>query len=1383
MTRLIASLHKIWRRLVGRPRYFDFARHRKPAVVLHDFISAITSAIIGLAYTIGGAVGGTFVSSMVGATIGGTFYGVSIAGALAWVAVAGALYGASTLATSLMAKSGKQSSLSTGGLLQNTSMIIDPIRVVYGKTRIGCSQVFVHAEGGVNNPRLHVIAVWGEGPVEGMETDGLGDMIWIGERRMQDFQAYSGLSYVSHEFYNGSWEQNISSELQSHFAAWADAHRGTAYSYFQLQYSPFLFTTFPQFTCILKGRKLFDPRDGSISYSRNPALVWRDFKTHPRYGGGIAGSMIDKQSVIDAANWCDSNGFYFDGCIADRKEFLENIEDILLCFRAEEIWSGGLYKLLIQKYDAPVMSLSEKDIFVDERTKGCAMGIGTAGIQDYPKRIKISFSDPTNQYIPSYCYWPETTPYEAETDRETREIILIGVADFEESLKLGKYFYLRSKYSNIFNFIAHPRVSCLEIGDMVEVSHDPAFPVGSIPEDWTNKVLRVLGIFFSENNQIALTLGDEDSSIYDPAVNVAAHTYYSSESPSQSDLPEEPTNPSASTGEDTTTTARDDAYLNLQWDNMGVGVSYQIRYRKPADTWWQQASIFDPGGECDIPTKSVDIGPMEMESGGNFAGGAELTYVVEIDGGGTPSTFRWSDDGGSTWDGTGIAITANWQNLNNGVKIKFSATGGGFVSEQWTFKTRPKTPVKTRLGGLPVGTVFIWQVRSGKNWFAWSEWATSPTLITTWKPTTGPSMADVSLSASSEGSIVLLEWTKTIEDPNLQSWLIYRNTTNNSATAILLDEKSYPSRSFRDSMVVSSQSYYYWLKGRDRNGNVSSEFSMGVNIEHRQIARSWTFTTIAPSDVPAVGGTIGYAVDKISLTNCDDSTSWVTDSPVAGSIVMSTEKTLMVEGTGCLKVEISRYPKVRYYEGGSWEHNFGLTLRYLGQSFKLATAKDIKAVALKIRKVGSPGDITAEIYTDSAGKPGSSLGSCTIAASGISTSYGSAPKDFIYGIFATPISLSASTKYWLIFSVASADPVNYYKCLYDSSGTPPSGAFGDADEQMATGTNLTTTFSVNWMQDLAFRVCVAGDLLNRYFYVRISAADISLKSFLKNYIRSSRTGGFLSQSFGETAIGEQNFAISIATANLWEMKASDITGVGASSRDGVIWVGFKITNMDEDAIIYIDDIFANIGEPRPAIYRGSALEYILTSSAFDLTLLRTLQFPFLMKNPAIICAERTTAGSSAFTVPSGKIWILLHLFITAYETWTLNDISMPVTTETKMHFDTILSYGDHFDLTSGGSPIRVWYLELDADSNFIIKTMIHLDDVVTYTVPSGYTLIITRIINMAGSTNNLLADNKTLFDCHPELRDFVGIFDEGTVLKASTYISLRFIGFLIPKET
>lgn len=82
----------------------------------------------------------------------------------------------------------------------------------------------------------------------------------------------------------------------------------------------------------------------------------------------------------------------------------------------------------------------------------------------------------------------------------------------------------------------------------------------------------------------------------------------------------------------------------------------------------------------------------------------DINYKVEIDGTGTPDTFKWSDDGGSTWDATTVAITGADQDLNNGVTIRFGATTGHTATNAWTWTCRKitATQVVVAILGTPV---------------------------------------------------------------------------------------------------------------------------------------------------------------------------------------------------------------------------------------------------------------------------------------------------------------------------------------------------------------------------------------------------------------------------------------------------------------------------------------------------------------------------------------------------------------------------------------------------------------------------------------------------------------------------------------------------------
>ena len=110
-----------------------------------------------------------------------------------------------------------------------------------------------------------------------------------------------------------------------------------------------------------------------------------------------------------------------------------------------------------------------------------------------------------------------------------------------------------------------------------------------------------------------------------------------------------------------------------------------------------QVQIYTPNYSATTFTGS---GLNDFSNGGANFDLASHVYTVEIDGNGTPDTFKWRVDGGSYT--TGVGITGALQVLSNGVSVKFNATTGHTISNSWSFTT--KTPLEIFLdnksGGL-----------------------------------------------------------------------------------------------------------------------------------------------------------------------------------------------------------------------------------------------------------------------------------------------------------------------------------------------------------------------------------------------------------------------------------------------------------------------------------------------------------------------------------------------------------------------------------------------------------------------------------------------------------------------------------------------------------
>ncbi len=75
----------------------------------------------------------------------------------------------------------------------------------------------------------------------------------------------------------------------------------------------------------------------------------------------------------------------------------------------------------------------------------------------------------------------------------------------------------------------------------------------------------------------------------------------------------------------------------------------------------------------------------DLKTSGTFTGIGSIFYKIEIDGVGTPNTFKWSDNNGTTWNALTVQITGIEQTLSNGVKIKFNNSTGHNLGADWSF--------------------------------------------------------------------------------------------------------------------------------------------------------------------------------------------------------------------------------------------------------------------------------------------------------------------------------------------------------------------------------------------------------------------------------------------------------------------------------------------------------------------------------------------------------------------------------------------------------------------------------------------------------------------------------------------------------------------------
>ena len=268
-----------------------------------------------------GAIVGSVVSEAVGAVVADAVLGMVIESGItaaaadvlgASLATASFIGGATGLVAGGVANlavqsligsnspSSAQSALSSAqaqGILINSQSNVDPIPVIYGHRRVGGTRVFIEVSGN-SNEYLHLVLVLSEGPVTAIDNVYLDDVLSTDAK-------FTGLLTVTKHL--GTPGEAADAALTADVPKWTSACKlsNCAYLYVKLKYDRNAFSGLPTITADVRGRTLYDPRDGQTRYSNNPALVLRDYLSNTIYGRGISSSAIDDTSIAAAANACD----------------------------------------------------------------------------------------------------------------------------------------------------------------------------------------------------------------------------------------------------------------------------------------------------------------------------------------------------------------------------------------------------------------------------------------------------------------------------------------------------------------------------------------------------------------------------------------------------------------------------------------------------------------------------------------------------------------------------------------------------------------------------------------------------------------------------------------------------------------------------------------------------------------------------------------------------------------------------------------------------------------------------------------------------------------------------------------------------------------------
>jgi len=442
--------------------------------------------------------GVTISANMIGATVA---MGVSILGNLA----ANAVFGSSQSQAQAQLPTYEASAFQNAqGYLLNKQSNNEPIPVIYGSRLVGGTIVFIEVTGD-SNEYLHLVIVLCEGPISAINTVYLNDVASTDAK-------YTG--YVDIYKHLGADDQAADTNLMSATSKWTENHRlrGVAYIYACLKWDQDVFSGgLPIITADVDGRTVYDPRDATTKFSRNPPLCIRDYVTNARYGRGLDTALVPDASIISAANYCEEDvtvgavtqdRYTCDGIVDIDDTPLSIVGKLLTSCRGWLVFTGGIYKLLIDKPEAATsFEFNEDNITGSWRISGGSK-------KNTYNRLRVNF------FNPDASWQADKTSVESTVLRALDNGVLLEktidlpfTADINTARQLATIALNQSRQQIACQFRAFIVGMRCEVGNVVPITH-------STP-GWAAKNFRILRISLRNDDEVEITAIEYDETSYD----------------------------------------------------------------------------------------------------------------------------------------------------------------------------------------------------------------------------------------------------------------------------------------------------------------------------------------------------------------------------------------------------------------------------------------------------------------------------------------------------------------------------------------------------------------------------------------------------------------------------------------------------------------------------------------------------------------------------------------------------------------------------------------------------------------------------------------------------------------------------------------------------
>jgi hypothetical protein len=389
-------------------------------------------------------------------------------------------------------------------------------QIIYGRVKTGGAIIYNEATG-VNNKDLHRIIAYAGHEVTSFDEIYVNDEVVTldGTGNVISPAKYDGLIRIKEHL--GSPSQTADTDLVAESAGlWTTQHtlNGIAYLYIRLSFSSDAFPNgVPEITATIKGKKIYDPRDGTTAWSDNPALCIRDYITSG-YGLGEDAAQLDDTLVSAAANVCDETDteagttrYTCNGAFLTSVTPYDMLNDLLTSMGGMLWYAQGKWRMKPAYWTEPVLSLTNNDL-------RSGLSVSTRhSRRDNFNIVKGTFrGEESNWQVTDYPEVKNTDFINADGGQEsTADIDLPFTDNSIEARRTARIALERNRQQLTVQASFGLRALAVQVGDNITLT---------VPRmGWDNKEFEVIswnfGLVDTLDLQVTMTLREISESVFD----------------------------------------------------------------------------------------------------------------------------------------------------------------------------------------------------------------------------------------------------------------------------------------------------------------------------------------------------------------------------------------------------------------------------------------------------------------------------------------------------------------------------------------------------------------------------------------------------------------------------------------------------------------------------------------------------------------------------------------------------------------------------------------------------------------------------------------------------------------------------------------------------